>query len=152
MINSNICCNLYIDVMETCDVNKLNATLMVCHVEKQHTWDSKKRWAGCDSHDFWASHLLTTSFMLGLTWVLSIQNLTTMLQTSKDKTSFLFALSHKAQRTISMQDSRPNCLSIPLLKFLLWIFVNKLVWQMLIRESNATIGINTFWARWSSLE
>jgi hypothetical protein len=51
-----------------------------------------------------------------------------------------------------MQDSRPNCLSIPLLKFLLWIFVNKLVWQMLIRESNATIGINTFWARWSSLE
>jgi hypothetical protein len=45
------CCNPYTDVMETCDVNKINVALMVCHVEKQHTWDSR-RWVGCDSHDF----------------------------------------------------------------------------------------------------
>ncbi len=69
-------------------------------LKKLLTWDSRRMWAPCDSHDFQPRYLFTTFFIFGFMQMLLVQNFTIVLDTSIDRTSsFLFALSLKAQRT-----------------------------------------------------
>jgi len=137
-------------VLEIGIINPRAYTILL--IKKDHTWDSKRRWVACDSQDFRASCFFMTSFMLGLTQVFLVQYWTTKSLTSKHKEFFLLVMSEKAQRVVSMWDSKHSCLSIPHLKFLWWMHVSKPVYHMVQMESIATIGMTTFWTCWSSFE
>lgn len=61
-------------------------------------------------------------------------------------------MSEKAQRVVSMRESRHSLLSILHLNFLQWMPLSKSICHMLRMESTTTIGMTTFWAHWSSFE